>query len=290
MIMNKALQQRNKGFTLIELLVVIAIIAILIALLVPAVQKVREAAARTQSINNLKQIGLAFHSYHDTIKALPINGAGVAAPSNPRSGSWAFQILPYIEQAPLFATTSLLVGTGIQSYMCPGRGRNNYATTGAWMDYGYNACITDGTLAGTTTRSMVGVTDGTSNTIFVGHMSINTDKYSATATWFQCDLVANGGTQGTQRGNYTGTGSVTTYATSQSDKAASVTSGTYPASWGGPFSQGCLICMGDGTVRMFPYSPYTGGTIASGTATGSGATSLAVFLTPAGSESSTLPD
>jgi len=135
MLMRKALQQRNKGFTLIELLVVIAIIAILIALLVPAVQKVREAAARTQSLNNLKQIGLAFHNYHDSIKYLPFNGVfqayvastgyGHASSGGFKSGSWAFQILPFIDQNPLFITPGTLItpNYGITAFMCPGRGR-----------------------------------------------------------------------------------------------------------------------------------------------------------------------
>lgn len=91
---------RRRGFTLIELLVVIAIIAVLIALLLPAVQQAREAARRSQCKNNLKQIGLAMHNYHDTYNGFP--PGNVASNVGGWGPSWWIFIMPYIDQAPVF--------------------------------------------------------------------------------------------------------------------------------------------------------------------------------------------
>ncbi|MCA9088154.1 MAG: DUF1559 domain-containing protein [Planctomycetaceae bacterium] len=106
---------RRRGFTLIELLVVIAIIAILIALLLPAVQQAREAARRSQCKNNLKQIGLALHNYHDTHRGFPPGSVALtltavwdeannsnSPPARRQGTSWMLQILPFIDQAPLY--------------------------------------------------------------------------------------------------------------------------------------------------------------------------------------------
>lgn len=100
-------QRSRIGFTLIELLVVIAIIAILIALLLPAVQQAREAARRSQCRNNLKQLGIALHNYHDVSKQFPINGGigsgGYAWQAGThRKGTWLVQLLPYLEQNNFF--------------------------------------------------------------------------------------------------------------------------------------------------------------------------------------------
>jgi prepilin-type N-terminal cleavage/methylation domain-containing protein/prepilin-type processing-associated H-X9-DG protein len=179
----------RSGFTLIELLVVIAIIAILIGLLVPAVQKVRESASRIQCANNLKQIGLALHSHHDSYKRFPYGGG---------SGRWMYNILPFLEQRNVQqATGTARTAAVIPVYWCPSDGRQPAIWGGSFATHSYPGVAglnsfdypdkgIFGWFASPTGLKITAIRDGTSNTIMVGERPPSNELFWG--WWYSVDI------------------------------------------------------------------------------------------------------
>jgi prepilin-type N-terminal cleavage/methylation domain-containing protein len=212
--MFSSLSLARRAFTLIELLVVIAIIAVLIGLLLPAVQKVREAAARTSTTNNLKQIGIAGQCYHDALGRMPLNGDNTRPPNG---WCWAYVTLPYLEQGNVYGTgTGQPANVGIKTYLCPGRVHSAYSTDGGnaaggnaidnngpHTDYAINwNSFGNGNQMGPqkVTMSVISAGNGTSNTIYVGEKAMDPANYNNPYSNNWDEVIYSGNYGGTGRG------------------------------------------------------------------------------------------
>jgi len=210
--------RRSSAFTLIELLVVIAIIGVLIALLLPAVQKVREIANRIKCANHLKQIGLALHNYHDANGSFPpafVGNPGTTPTNSPAPPGWGWGtwILPYIEQDNLYKqinpTTNAIPGnlmdpaatplgllcqTRISTYLCPSdlaprlndqRGfhaYSSYAAVGGSNATSGSSLNRNGVMFQASKIRIADITDGTSNTVVVGERAYGKSSYYVSPT------------------------------------------------------------------------------------------------------------
>jgi prepilin-type N-terminal cleavage/methylation domain-containing protein len=277
----------SPGFTLIELLVVIAIIAILIALLVPAVQKVREAAARTQCTNNLKQIGLASHNFHDANKFLVPSWIGDNAADPDGWAPWAVLLFPYLEQGQIYQLWNLekLASTQppaayqqqLPVYHCPSRppfvlSISDFVPAGGGLsDYGCcfgtdaDGSTSNGAIIPTADMNKTVTTDASGNQVVLtwkGQLTFERilDGTSNTLMFGEKHVRPNSlrgknedrsvfGGQNNSMRRMAGNG-VTTPTDQRPLRSPSDENGTLAnESFGGPHAGVCLFALCDGTVR-----------------------------------------
>jgi len=272
----RSLLSRERGFTLIELLVVIAIIAILIGLLLPAVQKVREAAARMQCTNNMKQLGIAFHSYADARGELPWEPNAGGSSAQPTVG-WPVLTLPYIEQQnmlqQLAVNTSVTPNVvtnpggagGIKTFLCPAR-RNPTSTGVGKIDYAgaYNGGISEADITSYVsgsnnnksitntpgvTLAIVTAAAGTSNTILLAHKIMRPSNYQGGSGTDPGWVYTHTYDHNRWCDRYAG-GSNATHGYFRDDNSVDENH------HGGPHTGGSPVLWGDGGVRMYTYG-YT---------------------------------
>ena len=283
------LPSRRQAFTLIELLVVLAIIAVLVGLILAAVQRVREAANRIRCEDHLREIGLAMHQHHDVHSCFPSNGGwdgqetiqavdgssttvwvkefefgltftwGVGEPGRmpwDQQGSWAYAILPFIEQQNMFNLRTWTEPVVI--YFCPSRRRpaarpahdDQYGIYqgGGWawapIDYAANALVIPNRPV---CLRIADIVDGTSHTVLIGEKSLNPQNYQ-TGTWYWDEPFFTGGSGGTQRGFGFAPGEGVTIL--RDDRSMGL---TFRYNWGSAHRAGAQFLFADGSVRQLDY-------------------------------------
>jgi prepilin-type N-terminal cleavage/methylation domain-containing protein/prepilin-type processing-associated H-X9-DG protein len=193
------MQKKRIGFSLIELLIVIAIIGLLIGLILVAVQNVRASAAKTRCVNQLRQLGLALHQYHDANKKLPSGISFQAGKSPQLYMTWMVRILPYLEQDTLYREAIAayekekdfdkgphlsILGRSMPAFSCPTDPLSQKSQTSKNLRVGITSYLgvsgtdttnEDGVLYSDSGVTMASITDGTSNTISIGERHMNSE-------------------------------------------------------------------------------------------------------------------